>query len=211
METGSVIPVMDIGKGSSGTDGNFMWIFFLFFLLAAGGGGLGGGLFGGGNAAQAAEANGISNDFMYANLNNSLGRVEQTTVNGFAGVNAGINGIEKGLCNLGYTDLANFKDLSSSMDKGFCETNRNIDASRYEALRNTQDIIQAGNANTQAILSKLCDNEIQALRDKVSNLENQNSNLVQSRAIVEQLRPYPQPAYIVSSPYGCTPSAGAGV
>ena len=178
METGSVIPVMDIGKGSSGTDGNFMWIFFLFFLLAAGGGGMGG-LFGGGNAATAAEANGISNDFMYSNLNNTLGRIEQTNVNGFAGVNAGINGLERGLCNLGYTELSNFKDLSSSMDKGFCETNRNIDASRFESLKNTQDIIQAANANTQAILSKMCDNEVQALRDKVLNLQNDNANLLQ--------------------------------
>ena len=52
-----------------------------------------------------------------------------------------------------------------------CETNRNIDAVRAENYRNTCDITTAIHAEGEATRSLIQANEVQALRDKVQNLE----------------------------------------
>jgi hypothetical protein len=57
-----------------------------------------------------------------------------------------------------------------------CETNRNIDAVRYEAQKNTCDITTAIHAEGEATRALIRENEIQALRDKVHALE-QNAAL----------------------------------
>ena len=76
-----IIPVCDVNNNSNrgnGFDGDagFSWIFFLFFLLAWGNGYGGFGGFGnnGGGVAGMTYLNGISNDFIYTNLNNTLGQ-----------------------------------------------------------------------------------------------------------------------------------------
>lgn len=103
-----VTPVYNLDRGNDGGmfggDGGGMWVFFLFFLLAWGGNG--GGLFGG--RGEGAATNMINNDFLYTNLNQSLGRLADSTAQGFTG-------IQNGICNLGYTNLSNFKDMQAQM------------------------------------------------------------------------------------------------
>lgn len=90
------------GDGMFG-GGSGAWVFFLFFLLAWGGNGFGG--FGGaGNAA----ANQISNEFLFSNLTNQVGRLADQSTSIF-------NTIQQGLCNLGYENLSNFKDMTAQM------------------------------------------------------------------------------------------------
>ena len=70
-----VQPVYDLNTSRTNDgawgDGGFMWVFFLFFLLAWGDGGFGNGF---GNNASTGLLNGISNDFIYSNLNSTLGQ-----------------------------------------------------------------------------------------------------------------------------------------
>ena len=62
--------------------------------------------------------------------------------------------------------------------------------------------LEAGNlANTQKILDKLCENEINQLRTDLQSAQLQISQLAQTANITNTLRPYPQPAYITCSPY----------
>jgi hypothetical protein len=187
-----VMPTYSLNKGSG--DGMFggsgSWIFFLFFLLAWGGNGLGG--FGGNNAS-----NQITNDFLFSNLNNQLGRLSDQTAAGFTGVN-------QGLCSLGYETASNFKDMQAQMANCCCETNRNIDAVRYENAKNTCDIITAGDKNTDRIINYLTQNEIQTLRDQLQSANLALSNAAQTTNIVNSIRPIPQPAYITCSPYAST-------
>lgn len=89
-----------------------------------------------------------------------------------------------------------------------CETNRNIDAVRYENAKNTCDITTNATFNTQRILDKLCNMEMNAkdqrIADLTSNLQTAQfalSQQAQSANIISTLQPTPRPAYITCSPY----------
>ena len=141
------------------------------------------------NSAVINKLDGISNgicDSSYA-LNNAINQ-------GFASSNfntmQGFNGVNAGICNLGHT-----------VQSCCCETNRNIDAVRYENAKNTCDIINANNANTQRIIDTITNNTIQDLRDQLQSANLQLGNLSQTSTIINAVRPTPIPAYLTCSPY----------
>lgn len=198
MDTMGAQPVYNVGGGNDDfMGGSGMWVFFLFFLLAWGGNGIGG--FGGGSSTG---LNQINNDFMYSNLSAQLrdNAMQNTNI---------LNGIQQGLCSTAYENLSNFKDLTAQMASCCCETNRNIDAVRYENAKNTCDIIQASNANTDRILGYLTQNEIQSLRDQLQSANLTLSNATQTTNIINAVRPFPSPAYVTCSPY-TSPLNGCG-
>lgn len=85
------------------------------------------------------------------------------------------------------------------------------------------DIKTENAANTQKILDKMCENEINTLRDRLSERDRelqsaqfQISQVNQTNNLVNQLKPAPIPAYITCSPYqsancGCGYGYGYGV
>lgn len=184
-----VTPVYNLdNKNDDGMfGGGGMWVFFLFFLLAWGGNGLGG--LGGGNSAVSQ----LDNQFIYSNLSSSLDRIENENFNNFRAV-------DNAICSLGYTNLSNFKDMQAQMASCCCETNRNIDAVRYENAKNTCDIIQASDRNADRILAYLTQNEIQALRDQLQSANIALSNNAQTSTIINAVRPYPTQC-VPFSPY----------
>ena len=81
--------------------------------------------------------------------------------------------------------LQGFNGLQKSLDNCCCENRlatcqtQNIvqnegNQTRFADANNTRDIITNATANTQAILDKLCQLEIDAKNDKISDLERQN-------------------------------------
>lgn len=197
-------------KGDDGfMGGNGMWVFFLFFLLAWGGNG--GGLFGGGaNAAT----NQINNDFLYTNLKSTLDMgFNQTANQNFAiqkDLAQGFNGVDMSLCQ-GFTGVQSaIADSRFAAQQCCCETNRNIDAVRYENAKNTCDIITAGNANTQRIIDTMTQSTIQELRDQLQAAQLSLGNAAQTTNIINAVRPFPTPAYITCSPYTAVNGFGCG-
>lgn len=218
METGSGMSVADVmalqNRDSDGmfggAGGTWIWVFFLFFLLAWGGGGFG---FGNNAAAQGA----LTRAELYEGLNNQ-------------GLENGIRGIQNGLCDGFYaqntTILQGMNGLQSQLCQGFngvnsniaesrfaaqqccCETNRNIDAVRYENARNTCDIVNAIKADGDATRALMTQNTIQELRDNLQAAQLQLGNLSQTQTIINAVRPFPTPSYITCSPY--TPANGYG-
>lgn len=193
--------------------GNGMWVFFLFFLLAWGGNG---GLFGGANGAT----NMINNDFLYTNLKSTLDQGFGQVANQSFGIQKdmlqGFNQVGNGLCNLGYQTQQGFSTLQSTIDNCCCQTNRNIDAVRYENAKNTCDIItsgnmntrdllEAGNANTQRIVDMFTQDKIETLRDQLQSANIALQNNAQTQTLINAIKPCPIPAYITCSPYagGC--------
>lgn len=179
----------------------------MFFLIFGGfgGGAWGNGAWGGGINSAAAQGALTRSDLTQVAYETALGQ----KVDGFAGE----------VCN-------NFAAVNAALANGFsgvqmqmaenryasqnccCETNRNIDALKYANAIDTASIIQAGNANTQKILDTLCEDRIQALRDKVAEKDQmlqsaafQISQDRQSEALINALRPTPTPAYLTCSPY----------
>lgn len=116
-------------------------------------------------------------------INTNANNINSNLCNGF-------NGINQAISNLGF----NLQDCC-------CQTQRSIDGVNYNMAKNTSDIIQANNANTQRIIDTLTQNEITSLRTELQSAQLQLSNFSQTQNIVNQLRPCPVPAYITCSPY----------
>lgn len=200
--------------------GNGGWWIILLMIFFWGGNGFGGW----GNAgAQAAMANyatqaDITNGFNFNQLQND------------------IRGVERGLCDTGYENARLINGATNTIvgqgqrlgeaiaQVGFnaqqccCETNRNIDNVRYEMSKNTCDITTNATANTQKILDRLCqmeatakDNTIAQLRSDLQAAQLTLGNNAQTQALIGALKPYPQPAYVVSSPYATGYNAGTTI
>lgn len=184
MENGmSVADAMALGNNGFGGNDSAIWVLFLLFI-AGGANGFGG------------NRDAFSNEFVYTNLNNTVQRgndfLAQNTAqirgdlcNGFAGINAGI------------------ADSSYKAQLCCCDTNRNIDNLRWENSKNTCDIITAGHNDTQLLLTKLAENEIQSLRDKLQTETLKVSQFEQNQYLIGKICPPPIPAYCVPSPCGC--------
>lgn len=169
---------MDMFGGNS-----IIWILFLFFIF-----GFGGNRFGMGVTADGATTRmAVTEGFNFNQLDN------------------GIRAIQTGICDSTYA-------LKSAIDNCCCQTNRNIDSVKYEMSKgfcdvvnasnlNTRDILQNQNAGVQKILDYMCQNEKQALRDKIQTLETSGIVQAQTQNLVNTLRPCPIPAYITCSPY----------
>lgn len=143
-------------------------------------------------------------DSTYA-LNNAINGVNSTIADCCCKTQTnmlqGFNGVERSLCS-GFNSVnSGISNLGFQMQQCCCETNRNIEGLRYDNAKNTCDIINAGNANTQRIIDHLTQNEIQSLRTELQSAQLQLSNNSQTQTLINQLRPCPIPAYLSCSPY----------
>ena len=141
-------------------------------------------------------------------------------------VNGQLRGITNGICDGFYATSAGMKDgfygiQGALAENRFaqqsccCETNRNIDAVRYEGAQNTCAITNAIHAEGEATRALINANTMQELRDRleardrdVMTRDFQLSQLAQTANLVSELRPCAKPAYITCSPY-TTPACGA--
>lgn len=202
--------------------GNGSWVFFLFFLLAWGNGGWGG--FGGGNRGMVGEAVATNADlqrgFDTQSIIGKLDGLNNGLCDGFYAMNTGMlngfNGIQRDLCS-GFNGInQNINQSRFDAQQCCCETNRNIDALRYEASRNTCDIVNAIKEDGAATRALMTQNTIQELRDQLQAAQLQLGNISQTQTLVNELRPCARPAYITCSPYetnpyyGCNTGCGCG-
>lgn len=209
MESGSNMSVADVMALQNRNDGmwgggsgTWIWVFFLFFLLAWGNGGF----FGGNNAAQGALTRSeLCQDMNFQSLENSVRGIQSGLCDGFYAMNTGMlngfNGVQRDLC-AGFNGVnQNINQARFDAQQCCCETNRNIDAVRYENARNTCDIVNAIKADGDATRAMMTQNTIQDLRDRLQAAQFANSQCAQNAYLVDQLRPCARPAYITCSPY----------
>lgn len=141
--------------------GGAWWIIILFlFMFGMGGGGWG-----------------------WGNRNNdALTRAEMQQGFDTQEITRKLDGINYGICDGFYaqntTMLNGFAGVTSAVrDAQFaaqqccCETNRNIDAVRYDAQKNTCDITTAIHAEGEATRALIQKNEMQNLRDRLQQME----------------------------------------
>lgn len=167
--------------------GNGIIILILFFLIF----GFGGNAFGGNPAMQG----NLTRAELYEGLNDST-------------VARKLDGVSQGLCDGFYAQNTAINEVGSKVQSCCCETNRNIDAVRYENSRNTCDIVRAIEKDGEATRALINSNTMQALRDKLVEKDQmlqtanfQLSQQAQSANLISTLRPFPKPAYITCSPY----------
>lgn len=203
----------DNGSFGYGAGGTWIWVFFLFFLLAWGGNGFFGN--GGANspAFQGALTRGdLCESFNFNDLQRQVQGVQQGLCDGFYAMNTtlmnGFHGVDNGLCQ-GFNSLGNqIQQARFDSQQCCCETNRNIDAVRYENAKNTCDIVNAIREDGNATRALINANTMQDLRDKLADRDRelmtanfQLSQQAQTANIVDQIRPCAIPAYITCSPY----------
>lgn len=95
----------------------------------------------------------------------------------------------------------NLANQTTLITQWFCGVNNNIEKAILAGQQNTASIIAASTANVQRVLDKLCEQETQRLRTELAEARVIANNTQQTADIVNAIRPFPQSAYIVSSPY----------
>lgn len=132
-------------------------------------------------------------------VTSGFGDVQTALCGGFAGVNASINGAQNAVSQQLYTNQiadmersfnaqtavsGGIQGLSSQLAQCCCDNRlatcqtQNIiqnegNQTRFADANNTRDLLQNQTANTQAILDKLCQLELDAKNDKINDLERQ--------------------------------------
>lgn len=219
------------GNGNDGFGGNGAWWIIILFLFAlCGGWGNGYGGFGGGSGA--ADNYVLASDF--ATIQRQLSDGFNSIDNALDRQNAGIcdlgytqaqlinnasmaqmqsaNAIQsqlascccdirEGISGVNYNMAMNANALQNAMQTGFCQTN-------FNGQTNTRDIIESQNANTRAILDALNANKVEALKDRISEQNQQinalqlaSSQAAQNAYLIDQLgTKCPIPAYLTCNP-----------
>lgn len=222
------------GNNGFGFNGDGAWIFFLFILMLAGGWNNGFGGYGNGGQGgiltdvqrgfdQSAVINGlngitsaINTGFSNAEVSrcNSQANILQTLNNSQANLSNQLNTIAMNQQNCCCENRAGLADLKYTVATQACADRSTIS----DALK---DVIASNTANTQAILDKMCQQEIEALKAQNQQLQMQSylanlaasqnaqtgqilaDNAAQTAALRQALNPTPIPAYVVSNPNGC--------
>ena len=141
--------------------GGAWWIIILFlFMFGMGGGGWGWGNRGGDALTRAEMQQGFDTQEITRKLDginygicDGFYAQNTTMLNGFASVTSAV------------------RDAQFAAQQCCCETNRNIDAVRYDAQKNTCDITTAIHAEGEATRALIQKNEMQNLRDRLQQME----------------------------------------
>lgn len=179
-------------------EGGAYWIIILFLFMFASGGL---GMFGGYNNAA------LQGSLTRADLTgefNTQNILRQATDNGnrledrFYTLN---NTMRDGFT----TTAAEIANLGYNMQAIGCALGKEVGDAKSEILTsnalNTRDILESNVTNTQRIIDKITDYEMNSLKNKIQEYEIQLSNITQTANIINQVRPFPVPAYITTSPY----------
>lgn len=221
-----IVPVMEVGNSGGGfgngfgNNGDWAWIIILF-LIFGNGRGFGNGFGGGGGIGEnyvlatdfatiERKLDGINNGICDATfaLNNTINQ-------GFFGVQ---NSLTQGFGGLNTALLQGNYALSSQLADCCCKTQRAIDGVNYNmaqntcaitnnATMNTRDIIEAVNTNYRALHDEIVANriedknaQIQAQQNEINALRLRASQEAQNNYLISQLKPCPEPAYLVNGP-----------
>lgn len=241
-DNGNVLSAADVaavtrnnGNGGFGWGGDGAWWLIVLFLFAfAGNNGFGGGFGGGGNMFY---------PWMMGNTQNDVQRgFDQSAVmsgiNGLtAAVSNGFANAEVSRCNAQTNVLQSMNGLAMSLQNCCCENRAGLADLKYTVATENcadraavsdgiRDILAATQAQTQTILDKMCQQEIDALKTQNANLQTQINlanlrasqndqtariladNAAQTVALEQYLNPTPVPAYPVANPNCCNQNWG---
>lgn len=240
-----VAPAYANGGGFGGGFGSDGWWILLLLLFAGGGfGGYGGGFGADGIYPWLNNSQNINDGFRDQMLNTSVssiqngitsgfGDIQTALCGGFAGVNATVNGAQSAITQQMYSneiaDLERSFAAQTANTQGLTNLSSQLATCCCDnrlATCQTQNLVASDGAatrlaiqnQTQAILDKMCQQEIDAYKRENDNLRSmvnmQNlaasqaaqtaaiiaDNTSQTQYIVNRVAPYPIPAYTVPAP-----------
>jgi hypothetical protein len=226
-----------IGGGLFGGDLSIIVLFFLFMMMGGWGNGFGGG-FDGGLYPWMNNSQNINDGFRDQMLGTQINSIQNGITSGFGDVQnalcSGFAGITNTMNQNTMADMERSFSVQSALQNCCCENRASIADLKYTVATEAcadraavgdalQAVIASNTANTQRILDKMCQQEIDTLKGQVLALQNQNNmlnlaasqtaqtaqliadNTAQTQYIVNRVAPYPIPAYTVANP--TTPAA----
>jgi len=244
------------GYGNGFGFGDSSWIIlFLFAIMFGGFGGGWGGMNGWGGGFEfpwllTGQQNIQSS--VNANTDAAVNQLStQTALNGIQNsINNGFSSAEVAACNRAMDSMQTaYNNQIASMNQRFadvstigdrldtiamnqqnccCENRAAVADLKYTMATEAAANRAAATANTQAILDKLCQQEIDTLKTQNANLQTQVNmqalaasqaqqtaalvadNNTQTRDLIQRIAPYPTPSYIVGNPYGYNGYYGYG-
>ena len=193
------------GGFDNGFGGNNAWWLLVLFLFAFNGN-WGNGGYGGGVGSEVQR-----------------GFDQNAVMNGINGLNMSLAGINQNISQMGYNMSSQFANCCCENRLGIANLGADIAreacADRAAVANGIRDILSANQANTQAILDKMCQQEIDAKNTEIANLRTQLNmqnlaasqaaqtaqliadNTAQTQYVVNRIAPYPVPSYTVPNPY----------
>lgn len=193
----SASDVLALTRDNDGMNGGNFWWVIVFLIVASMF--RNGGLFGNDGAATSAVLG--SDEFIKRDIFNTNHNISTSACQ-----------TQRDILESRYTNQLGLQQVQASQQNCCCETQKEILQSRYDSALGNQtlqaqmaqcccDLRTEGLNNTQKILDKLCENEINQLRTDLQAAQLQISQLSQTANITNALRPFPTPAYITCSPY----------
>ena len=136
-------------------DNSFMWIFALLLL--------GSGNFGFGGNGRAVTESDLCNANSFSELKGSVRDVSDQ----ISSMNVGLT---KGLCDMGYTTLAQFNQIEQQLSECCCQNLRAIDGVKFDMANYSAATNQAISAGIQSVKDMFRDYQEQNMRDE--NMKN---------------------------------------
>ena len=235
--TNTTMLVSPTGMGGNGGfgfgDGNGWWILLLFILMGGWGNGFGGGFGGGDLYPWMNNSQSINDGFRDQMLGTQINSIQNGITSGFGDVQnalcSGFAGITNTMNQNTMADMERSFSVQSALQNCCCENRASVADLKYTVATEAcadrsaisdalQAVIASNTANTQKILDKMCQAEIDSLKGQVLALQNQNNmlnlaasqtaqtaqliadNTQQTQYIVNRVAPYPIPAYTVANP-----------
>lgn len=231
------------GNGNGwGFGGDGAWWLLVLFLFAFNGGGWGNGYGnGGGGMAPYVVDNSVQRGFDQSAVMAGLNGIQTSLTNGFAdaavaqcnqttSILQGFNGVTSQIANTGFNLQNQMMTNEMARQQCCCDTKQAIAdlkytvateacADRAAVTTGVRDIIDSQSRGIQAIMDKLCQQEIDALKTQNANLQTQlnmqnlaasqatqtaqliQDNNAQTAALINRIAPYPVPSYAVPNPY----------
>lgn len=201
LATNGAYPYMNNGFGSAfGGDG--IWALVLLALLF-GNNGFGG--FGGNGFNNIATTDYISSEFTQRDINSGFQNQSNLIANGFSDTATNICGLKSDVLENRYAAQLSACNTQRDILSQTNELNTNLLTSNLQSQAKMDEccctLRAQGIENTQKILDVLNQNTIDDLRSQVNDLKNTITATGIGTSIVNQVRPYPVPSYLVSSPY----------
>lgn len=234
MSPADIAAVTQGNNSGFGNDGAW-WIIILFLFAMFGWGN--NGYSGGGGGGSYSYPLGIQDGFNQASVMAGINGLTSAVSNGLGAAEVSRCNAQTNILQTMNNQTANLTSQLSNMamnsQQCCCDNKAQIADLKYtvateacadraaisDALR---DVIASNTANTQAILDKMCQQEIDALKTQNANLQTQLNlanlaasqtaqtgriladNAAQTLALEQYLNPAPIPAYIVQNPSCCT-------
>ena len=182
-------------------------ILFLFAMFNGGWGGNGnncGGNSGAGNLYPwLNQSNQVNGGFRDQMLNSSIQGIQNSVTSGFGDIQTalcgGFAGVNASITNAQMNDMQNAFAMQTAMNSGFnglqaqlaqcccdnrlatCQTQNIVqnegNATRFADANNTRDLLENANRNTQAILDKLCQLELDGVKGQLAQAQRENVGL----------------------------------